>query len=214
MFLDGRLQRPIGKPRKMKTIVITSLVVIIGISVAFIASRNSIPDETTSTPKDIARANEKKDQSQSSLSEPSKPQSVPIPQTPQKRSELLQFVCRKHDFGTLYTGQSVSCEFEFENVSDKKLRITRVKANCGCTSVKFDGVVADNKEYFEPGEKGKIQININTGNKAGEFSGVIKVFIDVDIENPRILVVSGMVLPKPVEPNASSAKYPDSTTTR
>lgn len=68
----------------------------------------------------------------------------------------IQFETKTHDFGTLEHGQVVECNFKFENIGGKPLKIISVEPDCGCTIPKFD------KKEIIKGEKGKINITFDT----------------------------------------------------
>jgi hypothetical protein len=48
--------------------------------------------------------------------------------------EMLQFDKREHDFGTIKTGKPVETEFKFKNTYTKPVKLSGVKASCGCTT--------------------------------------------------------------------------------
>jgi hypothetical protein len=48
--------------------------------------------------------------------------------------EMLRFDKREHDFGTIKTGTPVETEFKFKNTYTKPVKLSGVKASCGCTT--------------------------------------------------------------------------------
>jgi hypothetical protein len=49
-------------------------------------------------------------------------------------AEMLQFDKREHDFGSIKTGKPVETEFKFKNTYTKPVKLSGVKASCGCTT--------------------------------------------------------------------------------
>jgi len=174
----------------MKRIVPIVLVVAIlgGAILVFALSRNQKPAETPRN-EGATHRNAQNDSQQAIQPDKKSNPPRPVKTAPLKLSE------RRHDFGTIYSFQQASHTFPFTNSTDKRIRITRVKVECNCSNVKVLGSVADGKEFFEPDEKGEILTTVKTGKKLGEFSGIVKIFADVDIKNPQLLLVSGKVVP-------------------
>lgn len=70
-----------------------------------------------------------------------------------------------YDFGDIYKGEVISQLFLIRNDGDAELRIEGVTANCGCSVVDSDRVVA-------PGQDGKAELQVNTVGQAGQISKV------------------------------------------
>lgn len=69
----------------------------------------------------------------------------------------------EHDFGKIEKGIPVSHTFEFENIGDAPLLISKVKTSCGCTATKYS------KNSILPGELGEVTATYNAA-KVGHFS--------------------------------------------
>lgn len=67
------------------------------------------------------------------------------------------------DWGSVLQGEIVQHTFEIKNTGGMPLRIERVKAACGCTTVKYDNVIA-------PGQIGNVVLKVDTKR----FSGTVK----------------------------------------
>lgn len=176
------------------TILILWLVVTgLAAAIAYSISTHSHGDQSQTTNTDISVA----------PSEENTTAADPAPVAPQPPAlPPLSFAEDRHDFGEILTNRQEVWKFKFVNKSDKRVRITRVKGTCNCSSLKIDGAVADNKEFFEAGEEGEIAVTVTSGPQTGEFAGSVKVFVDVDIEKPMLLAVSGeVILPYKVEPD-------------
>jgi len=66
-----------------------------------------------------------------------------------------------HDFGNITSGEVVKHTYRFTNTGDHPLKLTRVKASCGCTTPSWS------KEAIAPGEEGFIEVAFNTRGKSG-----------------------------------------------
>jgi hypothetical protein len=66
-----------------------------------------------------------------------------------------------HDFGNIKSGEVVKHTYRFTNAGDQPLKLTRVKASCGCTTPSWS------KEAIAPGEEGFIEVAFNTRGKSG-----------------------------------------------
>lgn len=66
-----------------------------------------------------------------------------------------------HDFGNIKSGEVVKHTYRFTNTGDQPLKLTRVKASCGCTTPSWS------KEAIAPGEEGFIEVAFNTRGKSG-----------------------------------------------
>lgn len=66
-----------------------------------------------------------------------------------------------HDFGEIEAGTVVKHVYRFRNTGDQPLKLTRVKASCGCTTPSWS------KEPIQPGEEGFIEVAFNSRGKKG-----------------------------------------------
>ncbi len=66
------------------------------------------------------------------------------------------------DFGTITEGSIVKHNYEIENVGDSELKISQVRASCGCTAAQ------PAKNELKPGEKTEIQVEFDSANRLGQ----------------------------------------------
>lgn len=85
------------------------------------------------------------------------------------------------DLGTVFEDSVVEGNIEFVNSGNQDLIITGVRASCGCTVAKME------KKSYLPGEKGEINVRLNTRG----FFGVVRksVFIKIQDVEPSIVRV-------------------------
>lgn len=102
----------------------------------------------------------------------------------------LLFEKLTHEFGEIKEEQgSAFYEFSFKNVSDKPVKISNVRASCGCTTPDWT------KNEIAPGEEGFIQAKYSTINRPGRFRKSLTVTTN-DKETTK-LYITGNVIPKP-----------------
>ena len=93
--------------------------------------------------------------------------------TPTVGSADILFNEYEHDFGTVSKDYKQKHIFYFINSGDAPLLITDSKGSCGCTIPFFP------KEPIEPGQQGKIEVEIDISNKTPQ-----KVFnVNVRVES-------------------------------
>jgi len=91
------------------------------------------------------------------------------------------------DYGKIAKNSDGIRTFKFTNTGTAPLKITDVKATCGCTVPTYP------KQDIMPGETGEIAIAYDTV-KPGRFSKSIKVFTNTK-EQKIVLRIKGNVLP-------------------
>ncbi|MDL2223306.1 DUF1573 domain-containing protein [Bacteroidales bacterium OttesenSCG-928-M11] len=98
-----------------------------------------------------------------------------------------------HDFGTIAEkGGRVTHTFEFTNISDKPITVSRVKASCGCTSPSWT------KTAIEPGAKGSVSATYSPAGRPGKFNKSLTVTLS---EGPVVrLSIKGEVTKAEVKP--------------
>ncbi len=90
-------------------------------------------------------------------------------------------------FGTVKQGDPVECKFEFVNDGKSTLEILKIKTSCGCTAGTMD------KMSYEKGEKGVVNVSLNTRNKRNHVRQTITI-ISNDPKNPEHkLYIDGQV---------------------
>lgn len=73
------------------------------------------------------------------------------------------------NFGTKKTGEVIKHRYSFTNTGEHPLKLTRVKASCGCTTPNYS------KEEIAPGEEGFIDVSFNSKGKTGPQTKTITV---------------------------------------
>lgn len=98
----------------------------------------------------------------------------------------MEFVTETLDYGEIAKGSDGLRVFEFTNVGDEPLIISRVKSSCGCTVPKKpDGPIA-------PGESSTIEVKYDT-KRVGPIRKTITVYSNAD-EPIKPLKIKGKVL--------------------
>lgn len=103
---------------------------------------------------------------------------------------ILEFTETSHDFGEIKEedGPAVH-EFEFVNKGNAPLRITNVKASCGCTTPDWT------REPVMPGEKGFVKAQYNSRNRPGTFRKSLTITTNGEPAVVRAYI-SGKVIPR------------------
>ena len=97
----------------------------------------------------------------------------------------IDFGEKTHNFGDIKKGSKAEHVFKFKNTSDHAVKLTNVKASCGCTTPNWT------REEVAPGKEGEIKVSYNT-NRIGPFNKSVTV----QYENgpaPLILYIKGKV---------------------
>jgi hypothetical protein len=74
----------------------------------------------------------------------------------QEKKAKIEFKSETIDYGTIEKGADGTRTFEFTNVGDAPLIITKVKSSCGCTVPSWP------KEAILPGQSGEIKVKYDT----------------------------------------------------
>lgn len=106
----------------------------------------------------------------------------------------LDFIKVDHDFGEIKE-ESGPAEFTFHfvNVGDEPIRITNVKASCGCTTPGWT------TEAVMPGDSGYVKAKYNPMNRPGRFRKSLRIST-TDASSNKTLYISGFVKPRPKTP--------------
>lgn len=101
---------------------------------------------------------------------------------------VLKLESALHDFGDVGTKTTNICRFKFTNIGKGRLIIKNVRATCGCT------VPALEKQEYEPGESGSIEVRYTAGGDEGDV--VKHLYIQSnDKQNPETeLIVKAKVV--------------------
>jgi len=103
-----------------------------------------------------------------------------------------------YDFGEVWSGDKVEHDFIIHNDGDAVLKITSVRAGCGCTATKHDKTI-------EPGKTGKVHTVLNTRGQRKEMRKPVYIYTD-DPNNKRFtLTLKGKVKARvKMEPTAGA----------
>lgn len=106
----------------------------------------------------------------------------------------LVFEKTDHNFGDIRE-ESGPAEymFKFVNTGDESIKITSVKASCGCTTPGWT------KEEVMPGDSGYVKAKYNPRNRPGRFRKSLRL-TTTDPSSNKTLYISGFVKPKPKTP--------------
>ena len=74
-----------------------------------------------------------------------------------------------HDYGTIDLNGDGTYNFEFTNIGNEPLILSKPRSSCGCTVPSWP------KEPILPGETNKIKVTYNT-HKSGAFNKTVTVF--------------------------------------
>lgn len=93
-----------------------------------------------------------------------------------------------HDFGEIKQGETVSHDFVLSNSGGDLLKITNVRASCGCTAAKPE------KDELAPGESTNLTVKFNSTGRMGKQHKTITVFSN-DPKNPEmVLTITGSIV--------------------
>ena len=106
----------------------------------------------------------------------------------------LAFEEEDHDFGEIKEEDGFAeFTFNFVNEGDEAIKITNVKASCGCTTPGWT------REAVDPGEAGYIKVRYNPRNRPGKFRKSLRISTSNPASN-KTLYIQGFVKPKPKTP--------------
>ncbi len=95
-----------------------------------------------------------------------------------------------HDFGEIREGDKPTHTFEFRNTLQKPVKLTSVRASCGCTTPQYT------TDEVGPGERGSIDVAYSSKGRVGKFTKSITVRHDAG-GTPITLTIKGDVRPNP-----------------
>ncbi len=105
-------------------------------------------------------------------------------------STSVEFEGEVFDFGEVPEGTKVSHQFKFKNTGANPLRITRVKASCGCTTPSYS------QDPIAPGEEGFIDVAFDSSGKPGFQNKSVTVTGNFADGVNKILKIKGQVKPQ------------------
>ena len=108
---------------------------------------------------------------------------------------VIEFENVVHDFGKIYEGRPVECEFPFTNKGKVPLILSNVQPGCGCTTPEWP------REPIMPGQKAKIKAIYNPGTYKGSFGKGITVYSNASNATVQ-LTIKGVVEEIPKVPQS------------
>lgn len=112
-----------------------------------------------------------------------------------KKGQEIWFEEYVHDYGQIEKDGDGTWSFEFKNIGEFPIVVSRVRSTCGCTVPDWS------REPIEPGESGKIKVVYNT-EQTGTFLKSLYVYSSA-ANSPVKLQVKGKVVAG-VEENPSN----------
>jgi len=113
-----------------------------------------------------------------------------IAEPPLEHDAALLFEDETLCTGDIKEDEDCIFKFEFRNVSDSSVTITRISPSCGCLSVNYPWTVAG------PGETGHIEVKYSPFGHVGHFRHRIYVYTGISTVRPAVkLEISGNVVP-------------------
>lgn len=103
----------------------------------------------------------------------------------------MKFEVTEVDYGTIEQGSDPLRTFNFTNVGDEPLIISKAKGSCGCTVPKYP------QEPILPGESAQIEVRYDT-NRIGPFQKTVTLTTN-ESNSTHTLKIKGKVNPKPSE---------------
>lgn len=111
----------------------------------------------------------------------------------QPSAPTIEFTELNHDFGNIIEGEVASFQFTFINKGDDSIKLTNVRASCGCTTPLWT------KEEVAPGETGVITAQYNSKGRVGTFHKSITVN---STGGNVSLTIKGVVISEPEKPKS------------
>jgi hypothetical protein len=108
----------------------------------------------------------------------------------QTKTANISFEKTAHNFGTIKEeGGPVSYEFKLTNTGGSYLKISNVKASCGCTTPDWS------RDSIAPGKAGFVKATYDPRNRPGGFNKSITVTSNAE-QPSLVLTISGDVTPR------------------
>jgi hypothetical protein len=105
----------------------------------------------------------------------------------ESKAPQFKFNESKIDFGEIFQGDIVEHSFEFTNIGDSPLVISKIITTCGCTAPTWP------KNPIRPGEKGKIKIVFNSTGKIGRQNKVATILSNTSNQKDRLLIMANII---------------------
>ena len=106
-------------------------------------------------------------------------------------AQAMRFVAKRIETGPIGENDGPkNYRFEWQNVGDKPLVITRITTTCGCAAPSWD------RQPVKPGEKATVTVTYHPKGHPGSFTRKIFLFTQLAANAPTaILELSGEVIP-------------------
>ena len=114
--------------------------------------------------------------------------------TKEKSNAGISFGTLSHNFGNIIEGQIATYEFQFKNIGTEPLKLTQVKASCGCTTPKYPTT------EIMPGESANIRAEYNSAGRPGPFNK--NIFVNSNAGDVTLTILGNVVKEpeKPISP--------------
>ncbi|MDX2285606.1 MAG: DUF1573 domain-containing protein [Bacteroidia bacterium] len=112
-----------------------------------------------------------------------------LPQT------VIEWASIDYDYGKVEAGKTVTYVYKVKNTGSNPLKLTRVKASCGCTTPEWS------KDPIPPGGEGFVKASFNTTGRSGYQAKTITVTGNFPTNN-AVLKLHGEVLAAPAPAGA------------
>ena len=99
----------------------------------------------------------------------------------------FRFYESKFDFGEIIQGDVVEHSFEFTNIGNTPLVISKIITTCGCTAPTWP------KEPILPGKNGKIKIVFNSTGKIGRQNKVATILSNTANQKDRLFIMANII---------------------
>ena len=106
----------------------------------------------------------------------------------QEKVAKIKFETETIDYGTIEKGANGVRVFEFTNIGDAPLVITKVKSTCGCTVPSWP------KEPIMPGQTGQITVKYDT-NRVMPFRKTITVSSNAEMPTVALKIKGNVIDP-------------------
>jgi hypothetical protein len=130
------------------------------------------------------------------------PAGVAVPNTPGavRGGPQIHFAESEHDFGKIEGGSSPKFDFVFTNTGTATLEVTDVRSSCGCTTA---GAWS---KRVEPGERGTIPIQFNSGAFSGAIHKTVTVTCNIPARPQAVLNLKASVW-RAIDVNPTTAYF-------
>ena len=112
---------------------------------------------------------------------------TPNPPAASQGGPRIQFAETEHDFGNVEGGAVVGFDFGFTNTGTATLEVTNVRSSCGCTTT---GAWS---KKVEPGQRGILPIQFNSGNLSGAIHKTVTVTCNTPAQPQTLLNLKARV---------------------